>query len=535
MAFNNRKPSRDQSFQAPYGTSNSRSTGSSKSDNYGGNNNSKNTPGFRYVGSFAEQAKSSSYAPKQSYAPRSNSGSGSYSAPQSAPAYKPAPSYGAPAYNKPFSSPRSPAAKSYDRFQNRNEYVHGGSYTLKNAWQGGGHQSRGGFGGGHGGYGGRGGRSGGGRGRGGRGEQIDVSRFIKKAVGPSKQTVVIKHSFADFGFIPEIQKNLEDKGYVTPSPIQDQSIKHVQAGKDIIGLANTGTGKTAAFLLPLIEKVAKDPQNQSVLILAPTRELAIQIEDEFRIFAKGLKLFSAICVGGVPAYTQIQDLRRNPHFVIGTPGRIQDLADRRFINFEIYNNVVLDEVDHMLDMGFVEPITDILSNLPAERQSLFFSATMPDRIRSLISNFVKDPVLVEIQSGKTTDNVEQDIVRVTDRSKKLETLIQILKREDVKKVLIFSETKADVERLYDALREAGFKAASIHGDKRQRERQRALGFFKDNTINILVATDVAARGIDVKDISHVINYTIPQTHDDYVHRIGRTGRGGSTGTALTFV
>lgn len=500
MAFNNRKPARNDRYQ-----SNSNQENKPQSNDYSTRSTSSNySPAPVKAKAFVDQYfQSSQNSGQRSFRPN----------------------------NKP-SSPASPGAKSFDRFQNRNEYVHGGNYTLRNAWQQGGNQSRSGYSGGR-------GNGGGGRGRGGnrggRGEYIDHSRFIKKAVGPTKQTVEIKHSFVDFGFMPELQKNLEDKGYITPSPIQDQAIKHIQAGRDIIGLANTGTGKTAAFLLPLIEKIAKDPQNQSALIIAPTRELAIQIEDEFRIFSKGLKLFSAICVGGVPAYNQIQALRRNPHLVIGTPGRIQDLADRRFINFEMYNNVVLDEVDHMLDMGFVEPITDILSNLPAERQSLFFSATMPDRIRSLIGKFVKDPVIVEIQSGKTTDNVEQDIVQVLDRSKKFEKLVEILKREDVKKVLIFSETKADVERLYDNLREQGFKAASIHGDKRQGERQRALGYFKDNTINILVATDVAARGIDVKDISHVINYTIPQTHDDYVHRIGRTGRGNKTGVALTFV
>lgn len=423
--------------------------------------------------------------------------------------------------------------RSAERFSSHGDYRHGGRSTLRNAWHGSGY-GHGGYGNSRGGYGGaRGGR--GGKRRGGRGEDIDISRFIKKAKGPSEQVVTITNTFSDFGLSDRVEQNLKDKNFTAPSPIQDQAIPHIMAGKDIVGLANTGTGKTAAFLLPLIEKISADPQGQSALILAPTRELATQIDDEFRIFSRGMKLYSAICVGGVPAYTQIQTLRRNPHIVIGTPGRIQDLADRGFINFKIYNNIVLDEVDHMLDMGFVEPITQILNNLPAERQSLFFSATMPDRIRQLVSKFLKNPVLVEIQSGKTTDNVEQDIVRIGSQSEKFPTLVRLLKQDDMSKVLIFSETKRDVEKLTDNLRQEGFAANSIHGDKTQRERQRALNYFKDGTVKILVATDVAARGIDVKDISHVINYTVPQTHDDYVHRIGRTGRGNKTGVALTFV
>lgn len=447
------------------------------------------------------------------------SNAGSYSSPRSS---GPRDSGSAP--RSSFNSPRP--NRSAERFSTYGDFRHGGRSTLRNAWSAGG--SRGGFSGG------RGGARGGKR-RGGRGEDIDTSRFIKKAKGVTEQVVTITNTFADFGLSHQVEQNLKDKSFTTPSPIQDQSIPHIMAGKDLIGLANTGTGKTAAFLLPLIEKISADPQGQSALILAPTRELATQIDDEFRLFSKGMKLYSAICVGGVPAYTQIQTLRRNPHIVIGTPGRIQDLSDRGFINFKIFNNIVLDEVDHMLDMGFVEPITAILNNLPPERQSLFFSATMPDRIRSLVSRFLKDPVLVEIQSGRTTDNVEQDIVRVNSQSEKFPTLVRLLNQADMTKILIFSETKRDVERLTDNLRQEGFAVNSIHGDKTQRERQRALNYFKDGTIKILVATDVAARGIDVKDISHVINYTVPQTHDDYVHRIGRTGRGNKMGVALTFV
>lgn len=380
-----------------------------------------------------------------------------------------------------------------------------------------------------------GGRGGGNKRRGNFGGNIDVSMFVKKAVNVAPEKAVeIKHAFADFDFCPELKANLARKGFETPTPIQDQSIPAILKGRDIVGLANTGTGKTGAFLLPLIEKVFKDP-SQKVLIIAPTRELALQIDNEFKLFAFGMKMYSAVCVGGMPIFRQMNDLRRNPHFVIGTPGRLKDLNDRRCINFSLFNNIVLDEVDHMLDMGFIDDIRNILNQIPAKRQSLFFSATMPARIRELVNQFVKDPFTAEIKSGKTSDNVEQDVIRVKDRSMKFNELKNLLGRPELAKVLIFSETKRDVEQLANDLIDNGFKAESIHGDKRQRERQRALTQFRTNIVTILVATDVAARGLDIKDITHVINYTVPQTYDDYIHRIGRTGRGNSKGTALTFV
>ncbi len=417
-------------------------------------------------------------------------------------------------------------SKTYERFRTSGGFRHGGDYTVRQAWHSGGHGGR---------YGDRRG-SGRGRGRNRReAESMDISRFIKKASGIKAAPVEIKNSFVDFNLNPYILRNLLDKKFTTPSPIQDQAIPHILQGRDMVGLANTGTGKTAAFLLPLLHKISLNPQTESALIVAPTRELAQQIDAEFRLFAKGLNLYSVVCVGGMSAYQQIRALRYNPHVVIGTPGRIQDLAAKGFIDYNIYNNVVIDEVDHMLDMGFVEPITEILNALPKSRQSLFFSATMPQKIRELIHLFLNNPVTVEIQSGKTTDNVDQDVVRVARGEDKFPILAELLKKPEMNKVLIFSETKRDVEKLTQQLIAEGFKATSIHGDKDQRERTRALNFFKSGMVTILVATDVAARGIDVNDISHVINYTIPQTHDDYVHRIGRTGRGSKTGSALTFV
>ena len=368
------------------------------------------------------------------------------------------------------------------------------------------------------------------------GEAIDVSKFVRKPVGTAevKEAHVIKNAFADFALSNELQANLKKRQFSTPTPIQDQSINHIIDGRDLIGLANTGTGKTAAFLLPMINKVFKD-RSQKVLILAPTRELALQIDNEFREFSWNMKIFSAICVGGAPIYKQINNLRRNPNFVIGTPGRLKDLSDRNLIKFETFNNIVVDEIDRMLDMGFVEEIRNILDRLSKERQSLFFSATMPPKIRQITEQFLVDPVTVEIKSRETAENVDQDIIHVRSHEMKFNQLEEVLKQNEVKKVLIFSETKRDVERLTTDLSRAGFKADSIHGDKKQHQRQRALSSFKTETVNILVATDVAARGLDIDDITHVINYTVPQTYTDYIHRIGRAGRGDKKGFALTFV
>jgi superfamily II DNA/RNA helicase len=276
-------------------------------------------------------------------------------------------------------------------------------------------------------------------------------------------------------------------------------------------------------------------RSQKVLILAPTRELALQIDDEFRQFSWSMKIFSTVCVGGAPIYKQINNLKREPNFIIGTPGRLKDLSEKNLIKFESFNNIVIDEIDRMLDMGFIDEIKNILAKLPKERQSLFFSATMPIKIRDLVHHFLIDPVTVEIKSGETTANVDQDIVRVRSSEMKFNQLEELLRQSDLKKVLIFSETKREVEKLTSNLVGEGFKADSIHGDKKQHQRQKALSLFKNNAINILVATDVAARGLDIDDISHVINYTIPQTYNDYVHRIGRTGRGNKKGMALTFV
>lgn len=371
-------------------------------------------------------------------------------------------------------------------------------------------------------------------GNGKRGDFIDPMKFVRKATKGSVTQVAIKHNFNDFNFCTELKTNLNKRNYQTPMPIQDQAIEHILEGKDLVGLANTGTGKTAAFLLPLINKVYKD-RTQKVLIIAPTRELALQIETELHQFSWGMQIFFATIVGGMPFGRQIGALKRNPSFIIGTPGRLKDMCGRKLIDLSTFNNIVLDEVDRMLDMGFVEEIRQFLSQLPKERQSLFFSATIPPKIRDLVAGFAKNPVTISVSNGQTADSVEQDVVKFQHRGAKFDTLSKLLNDPDLDKVLIFSETKRDVEKLTVDLNRGGFRAESIHGDKRQGQRTRALASFKNNQVDILVATDVAARGLDIKDVTHVINYTVPKTYDDYIHRIGRTGRGDKLGKALTFV
>jgi superfamily II DNA/RNA helicase len=367
-------------------------------------------------------------------------------------------------------------------------------------------------------------------------ERIDVSRFISKSTIVEKEEIYIPtHTFSDFNIDQKLKVNIASKNYIYPSPIQDKAIPHALEGRDILGIANTGTGKTAAFLIPLINKVLKNKQ-ETVIIMAPTRELAIQIEKEFQDFTKGLGIFAVTCVGGAPIFPQIKNLRRGCNFVIGTPGRLLDLVKRGEIELSNTKNVVLDEADRMLDMGFINDITFIIEKTSKERQSFFFSATLPKPIEKLIENFANDPVRVMVKTRDTSKNVEQDVIRVARGVDKIDVLCDLLSKQDeFKKVVIFSEMKHAVEKLSIELIKRGFKAGSIHGDKRHNERQRTLKSFKDDTINILVATDVAARGLDIPDVSHVINYEIPQTYDTYVHRIGRTGRASKKGVALTFV
>ncbi|MFA5827736.1 MAG: DEAD/DEAH box helicase [Candidatus Shapirobacteria bacterium] len=364
--------------------------------------------------------------------------------------------------------------------------------------------------------------------------RIDVSKYIRKSEDFIKiEETETQNSFEDFGFSDILFQNIKAKGYIKPTPIQDQVIPQIIAGRDILGLANTGTGKTAAFALPLIEKILKNP-NKRMIILAPTRELAMQIKQDIRDFTPGLRVFLALAIGGAYIRDQIIDIRRGPHIIIGTPGRIKDLYERRIIDFSKMDTVVLDEVDRMLDMGFIDDIRMILDKIPKTRQTLFFSATVDKKIESLIDTFQNNPVKISVKTENSSSHVDQNIVRV-ERNKKEDTLCQLLSGDDFKKVLVFGATKRMVEKLSITLIQKGFNAGAIHGDKAQHQRQQVVKLFKESRIKILVATDVAARGLDIADITHVINYDQPNTYDDYIHRIGRTGRGNCKGFALTFV
>ena len=378
------------------------------------------------------------------------------------------------------------------------------------------------------------GRSGGGGQR--RGAYIHPSKFINKAVTKAEEVAYdSKHQFTDFAFSDDLKHNIVEKGYKIPSAIQDQAIPLILEGRDVIGLANTGTGKTAAFILPIIEKIRGGQMFNSVLIMAPTRELAVQIDEQFREFSRGMRLFSALCVGGMNIERQIRDLRRRPHVIIGTPGRLKDLMKRRELKLDTVEFLVLDEADRMLDMGFINDIREIVDQTSRDRQTLFFSATITPTIQALVNTFLNDPVEVSVRTSETAEHVEQDIVEARDKDQKLEILLDMLSQSDFEKVLVFGETKFGVQRLSDHLEQSGMTSVAIHGNKSQSQRQRALKMFKDNKVRIMVATDVAARGLDIPNVSHVINFEQPATYEDYVHRIGRTGRGGASGKAYTFV
>lgn len=370
------------------------------------------------------------------------------------------------------------------------------------------------------------------------GERIDFSRFIKKGKYIEEKAYESKHTFFDFSFNSQLHKNIARAGYMHPRPIQDQSINVVLEGRDIFGLANTGTGKTAAFLLPLIEKILKTKgQNKKeiVLIIAPTRELALQIEADFKKLAFGFGMFSVACVGGLPIMKQIREIRMGVSFVIGTPGRLRDLIEKKILDLTNCHSVVLDEADRMLDMGFRDDMVFIIGKTPEERQTLFFSATLSPDIKKLTKKYLKDPIFISVISGETAKNIDQDVIRIKTKEEKLDRLHEILIKDGSDKVLIFREMKHSVDALTKDLVKLGFKVGCIHGNKRSRERIRTLDLFKKDKINILIATDVAARGLDIPDVTHVINYDVPQTYNTYVHRIGRTGRSGKKGTALTFV
>ena len=368
------------------------------------------------------------------------------------------------------------------------------------------------------------------------GNQIDSQRFINKAVAVVDEAPYQpEHSFEDFGFNSKTVANLKFLGFEKPTPVQDQCIRPALEGRDVIGLANTGTGKTAAFLLPTIEKLYANRDLVSVLVLAPTRELAQQIDEDFKKFAAGQKLFSAIVVGGANINRQIQQVKRGPHVIVGTPGRVKDLVARKVLRLQNVTTFILDEADRMCDMGFVKDIRAIEAELSKKRQTLCFSATMTGDVKSIVEEFMKEPVKISVVKSATNEHIEQNVIPARDKAHKIEILSEMLKDSSFEKVIVFGETKYGVQRLADRLVKDSVPAVAIHGNKSQAQRERALNGFKNGEARVMVATDVAARGLDIPNVSHVINFDPPKQYDDYIHRIGRTGRAGKTGQALTFV
>ncbi|VAX38385.1 ATP-dependent RNA helicase RhlE [hydrothermal vent metagenome] len=346
-------------------------------------------------------------------------------------------------------------------------------------------------------------------------------------------------TFEELNLIAPVQRALADKNYQTPTPIQAQTIPPAIANRDVLGCAQTGTGKTAAFALPVLSKLGHPsrkatPNRPLALVLAPTRELAIQIKESFDAYGKHLRLRQSIVYGGVSQVHQVRVLNRGAHILVATPGRLLDLMNQGHIKLDILEMFVLDEADRMLDMGFLPDIKRIIKQLPEQRQSLFFSATMAPKIIGLSRQLLRDPVNVNVSPKKTTvEKIDQRVVFV-ERNEKQSLLKRILKGDDVERALVFTKTKRMANTLEQQLMRNGINATAIHGNKSQNARQRALEAFRSKRVQVLVATDVAARGIDIDRITHVINFDLPVEAEAYVHRIGRTGRAGAEGIALSF-
>ncbi len=345
--------------------------------------------------------------------------------------------------------------------------------------------------------------------------------------------------FADLGLAPLLLRALAEEGYATPTPIQTKAIPHVLAGRDLFGCAQTGTGKTAAFALPLIQRLRADdgkpaPRRCRTLVLAPTRELAAQIHESFLAYGRHVGLRAAVIYGGVGQHQQSKAMMHGVDVLVATPGRLLDLVGQRLVDLRSVEYLVLDEADRMLDMGFIHDMRKIVAMLPTDRQTLLFSATLPDEVRELAATMLRDPLEVKTARQATpAETVEQSVFFVPKKDKKA-LLVQLLREEATGRVIVFARTKHGADKLHRDLDRAGIKAAAIHGNKSQSQRERALAAFKSPRPPVLIATDIAARGIDVDNVAHVINYELPHEPETYVHRIGRTGRAGQEGAAVSF-
>jgi ATP-dependent RNA helicase RhlE len=345
--------------------------------------------------------------------------------------------------------------------------------------------------------------------------------------------------FEQLNLIDLLLKEIHKMGYLVPTPIQEKAIPLALQGKDIFGCAQTGTGKTAAFALPILQSITLDrrPGSQpgiQALILAPTRELAIQIDESFRAYGAGTGLRTACVYGGVSQQIQVKKLKRGVEIIIATPGRLLDLIDQRFIKLDSIRYFVLDEADRMLDMGFIPDIKKIVAMLPKERQTLFFAATITPEVRKLSEKILSSPVTVTVRHDNSTSGLIRQSVFFVKKEDKRFLLQHVMKHDAIDHALVFTRTKRNADRVARDLNKNGITAESIHGDKSQNNREKSLNGFKKGSIRVLVATDVASRGIDIDRLSHVINYEMPDAPETYVHRIGRTGRAGAKGTALSF-
>jgi len=346
-------------------------------------------------------------------------------------------------------------------------------------------------------------------------------------------------TFSGLNLAQPILRAITDGGYTTPTPIQEKSIPALLQGRDLLGVAQTGTGKTAAFALPLLHRLSETPRKAQsrkplALILAPTRELASQINDSLRIYGRHVHLRSCVIFGGTSARPQIQALNRGVHIAVATPGRLLDLMNQGHLRLDAIEVFILDEADRMLDMGFIHDVKKIIAAVPNKRQTLLFSATMPNSVQGLADGLLRDPVRVEITPSATTvEKIDQRVLFVP-KDKKRALLGELMNNQDIKRVLIFTRTKHGADRVARHLHQCGVQSDAIHGNKAQNARQRALKSFRSGHIRALVATDIAARGIDVDGVTHVINFDLPNDPESYVHRIGRTARAGATGMAISF-
>lgn len=364
---------------------------------------------------------------------------------------------------------------------------------------------------------------------------LDPSNFIKKAIFTEQKEYHAPFTFQEMELDEKLKTAIQNKGFISPTEIQAKSVEALINGNDIIGIANTGTGKTGAFLIPIIHRLLTEENRFQSLIVLPTRELALQVEEEFKSLTKGLKMNASTFIGGTSVGKDLQKLRRHNDVIIGTPGRLIDMMNQGALRLHKFEVLVLDEFDRMLDMGFVRDVEKIIGAMRNRKQTMLFSATIEKGQYQLISTIVTDPVRVSVSSGSTSsESVDQAVINVQGRDK-YELFTDLLSGEEFKKVLVFAETKRTVDRLSTKLVRSGFSSDTIHGNKTQNYRVKALDKFKNGKTKILVATDVAARGIDISDITHVINYQQPATIDSYIHRIGRTGRAGKKGYAFTFV